>query len=148
MRAFGLEPASFVFPGNDPGNFDVLSDSGIRSVRWFPKVGVELALPVRRGDGLWAFHSSLAIESRSGKANCAVRLSRLKSYLEQAIAEHLVLHVWFHPSFLPAHLDLVLTPFLRHCANLRENGKLDVFTMGSLTRQMESSSVHDRNRLP
>ncbi len=132
MRRFGLEPKSFVFPGNDPGNFDVLARGGMTSVRWFPVPGVELSGPFRSEEGILLMHGSMPVESRLGRWNTAVRLLRMKSYLRRAIHESLVLHIWFHPSLQTTHIIDVLDPFLRHCAELREKGIIDVHTMGSL----------------
>jgi peptidoglycan/xylan/chitin deacetylase (PgdA/CDA1 family) len=131
MKPYGLTPRSFVFPGNDEGNFQALAAHGVRSVRAFPHARANLSLPVRRPDGLWAVPASSGL-SRGDTWSMAQRLARLKRFVDAAAREHLSMHLWLHPSLPTRDLTELLTPFLRHCAELRECGQLDVLTMDQL----------------
>jgi hypothetical protein len=145
MGKFGVSPVSWVFPGNDDGNCQVLARKGIKFIRTFPVPEAVISLPVQRADGMWGLHSSKSVEARTGSWNLAVRLRRLKSYLEAAIREKMALHVWFHPSLLEVHMQSILFPFLHHCAGLREKGLIDIMTMQGLAentgRAMDAAGI-------
>jgi len=130
MRPFGLEPRTWVFPGNDEGNYQALRDGGVRIVRSYPH-SAHLALPLQRPDGLWAVHASTGL-SRGEEWSIEQRFHRLMVFLEKAMARRLAMHVWLHPSLRREDYDRLLVPFLRRCAELREQGRLDVLTMGGL----------------
>jgi len=69
----------------------------------------------------------------------AQRLRRLRGFLQKAITERLAMHLWLHPSLQPRDYELLLIPFLRTCAELREKGHLDVLTMEGLVAAVDTT---------
>jgi hypothetical protein len=130
MQPFGLEPRTWVFPGNDEGNYQTLRDAGVEIVRSYPRKA-HIALPLERADGLWAVHASTGL-SRGEGWSMSQRLGRLRGFLEKAMATRMAIHVWLHPSLKREDFDQLLIPFLRTCAQLREQGRLDILTMEGL----------------
>lgn len=136
MKDFGVEPVSWVFPGNDEGNHQALWDSGIRIVRSYPRA-VHIALPEKRPDGLWEVHSSTGL-SRGEGWPMERRLTRLKRFLQRAVETRMAMHLWLHPSLDLDDYRGLLVPFLRACAELREAGRLDVVTMSGLVSAVDT----------
>jgi peptidoglycan/xylan/chitin deacetylase (PgdA/CDA1 family) len=137
MRPLGLRPRSFVFPGNDAGNFAVLASRGFDVVRWFPHDSAEVALPVRRKDGAWGLHASAYLSGgKQGKFIPYVRRN-IELCIDRAVAHGLNAHFWFHPSLSARECEEMLRPVLARCARLREQGLLEVHTMGQLVASLE-----------
>jgi peptidoglycan/xylan/chitin deacetylase (PgdA/CDA1 family) len=131
MRPFGLAPTTWVYPGNDEGNFASLAAGGVRIVRAFPDTSAHISLPVRREDGMWGVHVSSAT-SRGKGWTLEQRLDRLKKFVDEAVRTRLGAHVWLHPSLPRTDMEELLFPFLRYCAELREKGVLEILTMEEL----------------
>jgi peptidoglycan/xylan/chitin deacetylase (PgdA/CDA1 family) len=136
MSSFGLKPKTWVFPGNDEGFFSILADKGIRIVRAFPKALVNISLPLQRDDGMWAVHVSTGL-SRGKHWTIDQRLARLKRFVDAAASSKLAAHLWFHPSMPSAELSSLLCPFLVYCAEQRDKGMVDIFTMDQLVVSTE-----------
>lgn len=131
MALFGLRPDTFVFPGNDEGNFSSLVQHGVGAVRAFPRPPGVVALPFRRRDGLWAHHVTSALD-RGREWSVSQRVARLRRFVTCAANERLAAHIWLHPSLPFTEIDEVLTPLLMHAAGLREAGSLDILTNAGL----------------
>ncbi|MGB2960197.1 MAG: polysaccharide deacetylase [Bacteroidota bacterium] len=131
MAPFGLEPTTWVYPGNDEGNFPSLAAGGVRIVRAFPNRSAHISLPLKREDGMWGVHVSSAT-SRGKGWTIGQRLDRLQKFVDEAVRTRLAVHVWLHPSLPRTDMEEILFPFLRYCSELRERGSLDILTMEEL----------------
>ena len=140
MRPYGLAPSTLVFPGNSEGHFNELIAEGVKIVRSFPDPSVRVSLPIRRPDGLWAVHSSSALE-RGTAWTMTERLSRLKEYVDVAVRERLAAHFWYHPSMEPTAIRELLMPLLAYCAAKRDYGELSILTMRDLVAKVESRLI-------
>ena len=139
MSRFGIKTKSFVFPGNDEGNFEALAEKGFQYVRSFPKKYAKISLPVRRKDnGLWSVPVSTAI-SRGIRWTREERLARLKLFVDLAETTRLASHVWLHPSMPLSEIEEILIPFLLYCADKRDRGVLDIFTMEKMVQATETA---------
>jgi peptidoglycan/xylan/chitin deacetylase (PgdA/CDA1 family) len=143
MAPYGLRPTTWVFPGSDEGNFEVLARKGVRVVRAFPRKSANLTLPIRRKDGVWAVHVSSAID-RGANWSPAQRLTRLKEFVDAAASSGLAAHVWLHPSLSQSDMRQIFIPFLRYCAEQREKGLIDVYTMEQLVSATENARRGER----
>jgi hypothetical protein len=139
MKPFGITPKTWVFPGNDVGNFAALAQRGFRNVRAFPEKLAEISLPFRRSDGMWAIFDSSPIDLQGDGWNLNERLLRLQKFVDKAIETKLAAHIWFHPSLLPDQMNGLLFPLLAYCNAQREKGLLDVFTMDQLVDETEAA---------
>jgi hypothetical protein len=143
MARFGIKPKSFVFPGNDEGNLEALAEKGFLYVRSFPKRYAKISLPIRRkDDGLWCVHVSTAI-SRGSRWTRDERLARLKLFVDIAEETRLAAHVWLHPSMPPSEIKEILTPFLLYCADKRDRGVLDIFTIEKMVQATETALLNE-----
>jgi peptidoglycan/xylan/chitin deacetylase (PgdA/CDA1 family) len=140
MASLGLEPTTWVFPGDDEGNFPVLAEKGILVVRCFPKAAVNISLPLRRGDGIWGVPVSSAIE-RGKYWTIDQRLARLQRFVDVAAATKLAAHIWFHPSLPRSDMQAVLFPLLAYCANQRDKGLVDILTMEQLVAATDTAGA-------
>jgi hypothetical protein len=131
MAVFGLQLETFVFPGNDEGNFPSLIRHGIGAVRAFPRPPGVITLPLRRRDGLWAHHVTSALD-RGREWSIPERVARLQRFVTCAARERLSAHIWLHPSLPGTEINEVLVPLLLHAVELRETGKLDIMTNAGL----------------
>ena len=137
MKTFGVRPSTWVFPGNDEGHFGLLAAKGFRIVRAFPKSWAEISLPIKGTDGIWRVHDSTAVDLEGQGWNFEERLQRLKKYVDKAAETRLSAHIWFHPSLPADQMNSLLFPLLRYCADLREKGLIDIFTMEQLVKATE-----------
>jgi len=138
MKRFGLTPKSFVFPGDDEGNFPALVEADIRVVRAFPKPQGWVSMPLRRKDGLWGLPTSSALDRGVGWS-VPQRLTRLKKLVHTAEEHRMVSHVWLHPSLTRSDIDDVLKPFLRFAAEERDRGALDILTNDQVVNATEAA---------
>jgi peptidoglycan/xylan/chitin deacetylase (PgdA/CDA1 family) len=132
MKPFGLVPRTWVFPGNEVGNFATLARKGIRSVRSFPVRAAQISLPIQRADGMWAIFDSSAVDLEGEGWHYAERLARLKRFVDAAAETKLAAHIWFHPSLPADQMHGLLFPLLKYCAEQREKGLIDVLTIDGL----------------
>lgn len=139
MKPFGLMPKTWVFPGNDVGNFAVLARKGFRTVRSFPVKKAEISLPIRRRDGMWELHESSPVDLEGEGWHLDERLARLKKYVDKAAATKLAAHIWFHPSLPADQMNGLLFPLFRYCAEQREKGLVDVLTNDQLVDATEAA---------
>ena len=132
MKPYGIVPKTWVFPGNDVGNFDVLAKKGFKNVRSFPEKLAEISLPIRRADGMWDIFDSTPIDLVGKGWHLDERLVRLKNFVDKAVSTNLAAHFWFHPSLPADQMNGLLFPLLQYCAEQREKGLIDVFTIDEL----------------
>jgi colanic acid/amylovoran biosynthesis glycosyltransferase len=140
MKSFGVTPKTWVFPGNDMGNFEALAKKGFRNVRAFPVSPVEISLPILRNDGMWGIHDSTCIDLEGEGWNFDERLTRLKKFVDKAAETHLAAHFWFHPSLPAPQMRSLLFPLLMYCAEQREKGMIDVLTVDDLVNATIAAS--------
>jgi predicted deacetylase len=142
MARFGIKPKTFVFPGNEEGNFEALAEKGFLYFRSNPKWYAKINLPVRRkDDGLWRVHVSSAI-SRGSRWTRGERLARLKLFVDIAEKTRLAAHFWLHPSMSMSEIEEILFPFLLYCANKRDRGVLDIFTLEKMVQASETALIN------
>lgn len=134
--SFGIKPVSMVFPGNEPGHFDLLAKYGYKCVRYFPRRRVEISLPMKLKEGLWAIPESSNIVP-DDNWNSKYILWRLKKYIDKAVKKRVLCHLWFHPSITGERIQQVLFPILEYCVRKRDEGQLDIMTMKAVAEMME-----------
>lgn len=132
MRPYGIVPKTWVFPGNDVGNFEAIAKKGFRNVRSFPEKLAEISLPIRRADGMWDIFESTTIDLEGAGWNLNERLARLKRFVDKAASTKLAAHIWFHPSLPTEQMHGLLFPLLKYCAAQRAQGLIDVLTLDGL----------------
>ncbi len=132
MKPWGITPKTWVFPGNDVGNFEALAKKGLKNVRSFPVKLAEVSLPIRRPDGMWDIFDSTPIDLEGEGWDFKERLARLKKFVDKAAETKLGAHIWFHPSLPADQMNGLLFPLLQYCAEQREKGLIDVFTLDEL----------------
>ncbi|MBI5470769.1 MAG: glycosyltransferase [Ignavibacteriae bacterium] len=143
MKPFGITPRTWVFPGNDVGNFEALARKGMRTVRSFPIQPAEISLPIKRRDGMWDIHESTPIDLEGDGWDLDERLGRLKKFVDKAAETKLAAHIWFHPSLRAEQLQNLLFPLLRYCAEQREKGVIDVLTNDDLVTATEQALLRE-----
>jgi len=133
---FGVKPRSFVFPGNLPGHHSILREQGYDIVRDYPwNRKVEFAPPREILPGLWGISQSLYLESPGFEVPYLGRKAlRMVEISQQAPR---LLSLWFHPSLTTNDLEEVLDPVVRVCAELRDQGEIDILTMGGLADRLK-----------
>lgn len=138
MKKHGLSPRSIVFPAGTLGNYDVPSEFGIIAMRGRqldPRV--ELSYPDRHNGFIWNIASSLALEKRKHWST-PYSIWRTKRYIERAIKLASVCHFWFHPSFDPEVIDIILPSILHYAHTERAKGNLWVATMEEIAQYCEA----------
>lgn len=140
MAQFGVKPVSMVFPGDEAGHFDILARYGYKCVRYFPLKNVEISIPVKLKEGIWAIvNSSNIVPDDHWDSNYI--LWRLKKYLNKAIEEKALCHFWFHPSISEKRISEVLFPILHYSIEQREKGKLEIMIMKEVGELMDRLCV-------
>ena len=158
--SMGLRLTSFSFPRNVVGHQDALRARGFKVFRspepaWHcgapPLVrrlghlaDVVLArrpaivMPRQEPDGLVSVPGSMIYFPRHGLRRLlpiALRVRRARKGLRDAVRERAVFHLWTHPTNLADDMDDMLGglgTILAEVGALREQGRLDVRTMGEL----------------
>jgi peptidoglycan/xylan/chitin deacetylase (PgdA/CDA1 family) len=136
MAAYKIKPVSMVYPGNDPGHFSLLARIGYRCIRYFPRPRIEISLPSRMKEGLWAIpESSEIVPDERWDSNYL--LWRLKKYVDKAINKKSLCHFWFHPSIPRERLNTLLFPLLEYCTEKRRVRQLKIMTMAGIGQYMD-----------
>ena len=143
MKPFGIAPKTWVFPGNDVGNFEALAKKGLRTVRSFPFRPAEISLPIKRQDGMWDIHESTPIDLEGDGWDFRERLGRLKKFVDKAAETKLAAHIWFHPSLRAVQMNELLFPLLRYCAQQRDKGLIDILTNDDLVTATERALIRE-----
>ena len=138
MAVYAIKPVSMVYPGNEPGHFSLLARYGYRCIRYFPRARVEISLPIRVKEGLWAIPESSEIIPDERWSSDYI-LWRLKKYVDKAVNKKSLCHLWFHTSFPRERLNNVLFPILKYCAEKRKEQKLEIMTMAGIGQLMDQA---------
>ena len=148
-KEFGITLKSFVFPENKIGHIDVLKENGFKIYRgedgcrrYDPSQNILIrkfngvinkliAPPVEPKwiDGIWTIPGSMFFCDPQIKSSI---LPRAKFGLYRAIRTKKVFHIWLHPHNLLLYPSLKddLDRFLEIVAKKRDEGKIEVMTMG------------------
>ncbi len=149
---------SIVFPRNDIGFVDLLSEKGLRNYRGIDKVwyanwpspfkkilqpldGIlptapEVVDPIENPDGMINIPGSMLFRIRHFgiRKNIPVGILKTKGIkgLEAAVRKNKIFHLWFHPFNFGYKMDEHLNAFeavLSKAAELRKSGQLDTVCM-------------------
>ncbi|MFX0200707.1 MAG: polysaccharide deacetylase family protein [Candidatus Hodarchaeota archaeon] len=132
MEPFGLRPRSVVFPGGTCGNFETLEKLGCVAVRSRqPDDEAELSYPQNLGNHLWNIPASLVVEKRRHWDN-PYAVWRINRYIQTAIDQNSVCHLWFHPSLDPEVISEILPNVLDFAIRKRQEGSLWIATIGEI----------------
>lgn len=132
FNKFGLKPESFIFPGNQSGNFGLLKKYGYKIVRYKSNKEKEVGFPEKLENGLYAVHDSTSFEPGEAGWKSEDLVWRAKKYIEKAVEKKAVCHFWFHPSIDHNNLYNIFIPVMDYINLLRCAGKVDVLTMKDL----------------
>jgi len=170
----GLPFASFVFPRNDSGRYELLREHGVRVVRgrtdhWHQRFGPRW---LRRGahlasyfspfppplvepqarDGMVDVPDSMLLFGRNGLRKAVppkLTLMRAVRALELASSKGKVFHLWFHPSNFAHDADVqfsLLEQILAHAEAMRARGVLDVIPMSDHADRLPLDPVAQKTR--
>jgi peptidoglycan/xylan/chitin deacetylase (PgdA/CDA1 family) len=167
-RELDVELRSFVFPRNRVGHLELLAQHGLRAYRgpdavWHANAAVprplarlghlaEVArgkpaptvLPYLDEHGLWCIPGSasfLPIEGVRRAIPIRQRVRRATGCLERAAERRRIAHLWLHPINLASHPRMLLgmiEQVLDHAARLRDQGRLEVRSMGQLVEHLDA----------
>ncbi len=166
----GITLNSFVFPRNMVGHLNILHKLGLKSYRgqdplmrgwgsgpllravhfwhqlWgFPPepVRAEESLP-----GLWNIPGNQFFMPKVGIRKIipmACQVRRMKAGINQAITRNELYHLWFHPFNLNDKPDVMfsgLERIFQYARRKRDEGVLDILTMGDYVKRLEESKHH------
>jgi hypothetical protein len=146
--AHGLALRSFVFPRNSIGHVDELAPAGFTCYRGRPPgSGTRRAVQPQRSDGgVWNIPQTFLFAPATHRRRLPVALwARIPiRRLHQAARRRSLFHLWFHPSNITAHPERGLRTLDRVCAEaarLRNQGRLDVLTMGQLAERLAGTGT-------
>lgn len=162
----GLVLHSFVFPRNQIGHLEALKKAGFscyrgadhRTIRAGNPVFMRglhfvdqlLGLPPQRVKaeetlpGLWNIPGNHFLMPREGMRKLipmASQVLKAKRGLKRAVQAGELYHLWFHPNNLIADQDAMfdgLSEIFSYASRLREEGRLEILTMGEYARQLEA----------
>ena len=156
-KEWGIKFKSFVFPRNEIAHVDVLKDNGFKIYRgrnlgrynlnqsflvrkFNGGIGKMIASPAEPEwmDGIWEIPSSMYFCDPQIKFSM---LPRAKLGLYRAIISKKVFHIWLHPHNLLMYPSLKddLDKFLGIVAKKRDEGKIEVMTMGEIAEVLNGS---------
>lgn len=157
-KEWGIRFKSFVFPRNEIGHVDVLRENGLKiyrgenAGRYDPLRSVfihkfqgaidkVIAPPVEPEweDGIWKIKSSMFFCDPQIKFSV---LPRAKLGLYRAIRSKKVFHIFLHPHNLLLYSSLKddLDKFLAIVAKKRDEGKIEVMTMGEFVEALDGTA--------
>lgn len=152
---YGITLKSFVFPQNKIGHRECLRNYGFkvyrgrclsnrshdrnllnRNAEWLINNAVPPLCTPASVDGLWEVPASMHFFDRY--LPFAV-LPRAKAGVERAIRSKGVFHFFLHPCYLLLNScwGVNLEELLRYASRKREDGKIDIVTMGELAQQLD-----------
>jgi hypothetical protein len=127
---FGITMKSFVFPGNVHGNFNLLKKNNYKVVRYKTNDLKEIGFPEMLENGMVAIHDSMAFDQSEEGWGSEYLVWKMNQYVQKAIEKKAICHFWFHPSIAKTEIDEVLIPVMRNIVAKRDQGFLDIRTMG------------------
>jgi peptidoglycan/xylan/chitin deacetylase (PgdA/CDA1 family) len=139
----GVTLRSFVFPRNSVGHLDVLARQGFTCYRGRATAQPPVR-PERDPSGLWNIPATFLFAPATRRAGVPIDVWVLhpRARLRQAARRRSLFHVWFHPYNITAAADRALRGIellAREAARLREQGRLDVVTMGALADRLTAA---------
>ncbi len=166
----GITLRSFVFPRNLVGHTDLVAKHGFTCWRplppeWHRQSGVPVpvsrgahllsqaagraaptVMPRRDPHGLWELPAStvfLPVGGARRVVSMGARVRRCTATIDAAAHERRMAHVYTHPINLADAPGPMLDGFRRvltHAARLRDRGRLDIHSMGSLAASLERAA--------
>lgn len=133
----GLNLLSMVFPGGTEGNFEVLKKEGFTNYR--KPMPNDIDMPIIDSYGLVAIPSSYGMDKPIYNWNDKFCFKIAKSHIDIAVKHKMVCHLWFHPSMHYWYLEKIFPKILQYLAAQRNNGKIEIMTMGKLAERILSS---------
>lgn len=131
-RDWCINLKSFVFPGNLPGNLQTLLETGIECYR-LPS-HYQLSTPSIDEFGLCAIPGGMQWEmTRGWTAQDWMKI--IRSCLERALETNKMLHLWFHPSCDPIHVNTIFPNLLKEVQSRRSD--IWVGTMGEVAELLK-----------
>ena len=158
-KEFGITLKSFVFPENKIGHIDILKESGFKIYRGENLIRSNsnqnlLTRNINRAinriiapptepkwmDGIWEIPSSMFFCDPYVKFSV---LPKAKIGLYRAIRSKKVFHIFLHPHNLLMYPSLKedLDKFLAFVAKKRDEGKIEVMTMGEFGEHLNGGSI-------
>ena len=134
MKSFGIEPISFIFPGNRYGNFDIIKQAGFKVIRYKSNAVKEIGYPEKLQNNLIAIHDSLNITSEN-LFDYKFLDKKFKRYVKKTIENKSICHFWFHPSISQNDIDYLFNPVIDYLAELRDRGYIEIMTMKDIYKK-------------
>lgn len=166
LNQHGEQPVSFVFPRNSIAYLDELKGAGFKAYRgvapsWYRNmpgplnkichmldqvlaISPPVVVPII-DDGLINIPASMFFLPMNGIRRFIPLHSRIikaKKGIRRAIVEKKIFHLWFHPFNIATDQQKLLKGLeiiLRAVSEERNNGKMEVMTMGEIARCMSSN---------
>lgn len=166
----GINLKSFVFPRNEIGHLDLLKKFGFDCYRgvepnWYENRSVSeklrrglrlfdviraatppTILPQKDDTGMWNIAGSAMYFPMHGFRRhipVSTRVKRAVKGINAAVAKKEIFHFWFHPTNMVDEMEKMfdgLRQILEYVAKLRDQGKLDVLTMGEVVDSLNKPS--------
>ncbi|UCD18912.1 MAG: polysaccharide deacetylase family protein [candidate division WOR-3 bacterium] len=140
-KHWDIDLRSFVFAAGTYGNYEVLKKHGFTNYR--KRLRWELSQPSFDDHGLVVLPSSCALQGGNLGWSRDYTAYRLKKYIDRAVTSRTVCHFWFHPSFDGWFLNNVFPCVLKHAAELRDQNRLWIATMG----QVAAHALRTKSRI-
>jgi Polysaccharide deacetylase len=137
LKVLGLSspPATFIFPKNREGHFDLLGRMGFKAYRGSLRA---IGAPTLNS-GLWNIRPVYYVDQKSLAAAGLIR-----KFIDACVARSAVFHLWTHPWSLSIDGKTkrmeseALDPVFAHLESLRRDGLLWTATMGELSSFLSS----------
>lgn len=129
-QEFGIDLKSMVFPGGTNGNYAVLKKHGFTNVRL--NAPYDMFYPEKDETGLWVLPSSASIDNHGFGWSAREYRKYYSRYLDKAIAENTVCHLWFHPSIDEFCLNEIFPAVFDEARKRSDQGDLWVPTMSQI----------------
>lgn len=168
-ETLGIRLRSFVFPRNVPGHLDLLRKHGFTSWRgheaaWWRRPGLPRplmrgghlldvvsgrrappAFPERGVDGLWNLPASAVFAPVDGARRfipMRQRVRRAVAGIDAAARRRGMCHLYIHPINFATDPDRMLRGLgevLAHAAKVRDEGRLDLLSMGEVAERLDAA---------
>jgi hypothetical protein len=141
MAPHKLRLRSLVYPFNNMGHhyLDLIGGLGLTAVR-HRDPRVRLSYPVGTPSGVYQLYESMNLR----RAKYYDYIQKAELLLEEAMRRQAAYHIWFHPSDPTEIFEKEFYDIIRLMAELRNQGRLWVVTMGDLAAYCEA---RERTRL-
>jgi peptidoglycan/xylan/chitin deacetylase (PgdA/CDA1 family) len=129
------KPTTFVFPWNREAKYHILKNQGITAYRSKNRL---ICYP-RKEHGLWNIPPVCYLDW-----NTFGRIDLIERFIDLCISYNSVFHMWTHPWSLSVngnvrkYFNEMLEPVFRYIAEMRDNGRLWVCTLGQLADYCEA----------